>query len=207
MAVWAARTRGTTCACSCTCARALPVPVPVPVAIPVPVPVPVPVSVPVPVPVRAAEGRSRAGQSRQCPWCGMRGARLVPRQVFGGSLTCPAHRLWGTSGLPWTSAGFLKTNVLGGVRLLPPSVISRLEVIFQVRRQERLGGDSLRAVALRVLYFLLLYGALYCLIIGAVKHLAAWDSGGVLHRSWAEGWCVQSWGGEEPGCIGDLWPF
>lgn len=78
-----------------------------------------------------------------------------------------------------------------------PPVISCLEVIFQVNRQKRLGGDSLRAVALQVLYFLLLYGTLYCLLIAAVKHLAAWDTGGVLALELGRevvfaGVCVQS---------------
>lgn len=82
--------------------------------------------------------------------------------------------------------------MLGGVWLLPPPVISCLEVIFQVNRQKRLGGDSLRAAALQVLYFLLLYGTLYCLLIAAVKHLAAWDTGGVLRWSWAERWFLQA---------------
>lgn len=72
---------------------------------------------------------------------------------------------------------FLKTNVLGGVLLFP--VISCLETIFQVQRRGKLGGDSLWAAALSVLYFLLLYGTLYCLLIAIVKHLAARDTGGV----------------------------
>lgn len=49
---------------------------------------------------------------------------------------------------------FLKTNVRGGVLLFPK--VTCLEIIFQINRQKKLGGVSLRATALQALYCLLL---------------------------------------------------